>query len=161
MLQWICNMEIRKTCKICNKKIIEIRFRTYCSKQCRIKKETIKYKEYRTNWQRIKRDEEAKTPSPRKIQCLICKKYYIQVCSHVLQVHHLLARDYKKEFGLDVKRGRVPVWYRQLKGNQTIKNNTFLNLENGKRFWFKKGSKIAGRYERSLETLERLKMQFK
>lgn len=149
-------VEFRTTCKICSKPITKKRFRTYCSELCRTKRDTSKYKDQRTDWQRRKRDKEAMIPSPLKVQCLICKKYYVQVCSHVLQVHHLLARDYKITYGLDVKRGRIPTWYKNKKADITYNNGTIDNLKKGKKNWFKKGSKTAGRYERSQETLDKL-----
>lgn len=151
-------VEIRKTCKHCNRPIIEKRYRTYCSKPCRDKVTNKRtYERYGREWQRKKRDALASKPSHNKIKCLICKKYYIQVCSHVLQVHRLTAREYKEEFGLDVKRGRVPLWYRQAKGETALLNGTADNLKAGKKYWFKKNSKIAGRYQRSEETISRLK----
>jgi hypothetical protein len=61
--------------------------------------------------------------------------------------------------GLDVKRGIVPEWYRELKGEEALDNGTWKNLKEGKKFWFNKGSKTAGRYERSNQTQERLRKQ--
>ena len=37
--------------------------------------------------------------------CHICGKAYDKLLSHVTQVHNINARDYKKEFGLDVIKG--------------------------------------------------------
>jgi len=69
----------------------------------------------------------------------------------------MTAREFKVAFGYDVKRGRVPSWYREKKGDTALENNTFLNLKKGKKHWFKKGDKTVGRYQRSPETLARLK----
>lgn len=154
-------IEIRTICKICNNKITENRYRTYCSAKCRTRKSTIKDREYRTEWQRKRRDEIAKIVSSNKIQCLVCKKYYVQVCSHIVQVHKMLAREYKENYGLDVKRGRLPTWYRKVKAESVFENGTVNNLKAGKKFWFRKESKTAGRYKRSDETIERLKVQGK
>lgn len=63
-------IEIRTTCKICKIKITENRFRTYCSKKCRNKRDATKWNKYRADWQRKVRDEKAKIFSPNKIQCL-------------------------------------------------------------------------------------------
>lgn len=150
-------VEIREQCKVCGNKITKKRFRTYCSKKCRGKAMSIKYLNYRTDWHRRKRDEEASKPSSKKIQCLVCGKYYIQVCSHVLQVHKLTARKYKEEFGLDVKRGRIPKWYRKVKAEICKENGTTLTGAEGIKCRFKVGDRRAGRYERSAETMTRLK----
>jgi len=61
--------------------------------------------------------------------------------------------------GLDVKRGIVPKWYRELKGEEALDNGTWENLKEGKKFWFVKGDERAGRYERSPQTIERLHEQ--
>ena len=37
--------------------------------------------------------------------CEICGKAYSRVLSHVRQVHDMSARDYKKKFGFDLKKG--------------------------------------------------------
>jgi predicted nucleic acid-binding Zn ribbon protein len=153
-------IEIRADCKVCGATITNKRSRTYCSPECRNKTYAQRYKESRTNWQRAKRDKEAMIPSPDKVQCQICKKYYVQVCSHIYLVHGMEARDYKKKYGLDIKRGNVPKWYRKEKGEITLENKTYRNLlETGKKFWFKKGDKTIGRYKRSPQTMERLKQR--
>ena len=157
MNKW--NVEIRTTCKICGGPLPNARYRTYCSAKCRNKRNNAKQAEkgYSTEYQRKLRDKEASKPSPDKVQCLICGKWYVQVGSHVWQVHHLIARKYREQFGLDVKRGTVPEWYRKVKGEQALENGTFKNLEKGAEFRFKKGDKRAGHYERSQQTLDRLK----
>ena len=153
----MAKIEIRKTCKVCGKPITKKRARTYCSNTCRNKFHNDKYAQKHVEWHRAKRDREALKPSPKKVQCLICKKWYVQVCSHVFQVHGITGREYREEFDLEVKRGVVPLWYREIKGNQALDNGTFKNLKVGKKFWFKKGSKTAGRYRRSPITIARLK----
>jgi hypothetical protein len=151
-------VEIRKTCKICKKPLTKKRLRTYCSKTCRNKFYTKKYNSYRTKWQRFKRDKLAEKYSPNKVQCLICGKWYIQVCTHIVQIHGLLGRSYREYFDLEVKKGVVPKWYKKLKGDQAIENGTFKNLKNGKKYWFVLNDKRAGKYHRSHITLERLKV---
>ena len=81
--------------------------------------------------------------------------------SHTYQVHELTGREYREKFELEVKRGVVPEWYRKLKGDIALDNETYKNLEKGAKFRFKKGSKIAGRYERSPVTIEKLKSPHK
>lgn len=151
-----------KKCSICNKKIIRTSASAnnvkYC-KECR--QEAYKYTEYRTEWQRKKRDELATKPSAKKVQCLICNKWYVQVGSHIVQVHGLTAREYREAYDLEVKRGIVPPWFREMKGEQALQNGTVANLKKGKKFWFKKGDKNLGRYHRSPVTMEKLKVLYK
>ena len=149
-------VEVRNNCKICGQPLPTKRFRTFCSKKCRTKSYTIKYKDARTIWQRAKYDRIASIKSPHKIQCQICGKWYVQVGSHIWNRHKMIARDYRKEYGFDVKRGQLPAWYREIKGEQVFKNGTIKNLKEGKKFWFKEGQPGVGVYERSPETMFRL-----
>ena len=151
-------VEIRTDCKVCGGDLPNSRYRTFCSAKCRQKFYNKKYAQRGVDWQRAKRDKEASVPSPDKEQCLICGKYYVQVCSHAYQVHGLTGREYREKFGLDVKKGVIPKWYKKKKGDIAIKNGTANNIiESGKKFRFVKGDKKAGRYKRSPETQERLK----
>jgi len=162
-------IEIRKTCKVCGNKITEKRFRTYCSKECRMAwhndHSTKPY--YQKNKARIILQARERIQSRLKesgkelVQCLICKKWFVQLGSHVVQVHKMTAREYREHFKLEVKRGIVPRWFRELKGNQALSNETYKNLEASEKFRFKKGDKNIGRYKRSPITLERLKVLYK
>jgi hypothetical protein len=108
-------------------------------------------------WQREKRAKIASVPDPNKCQCLICGNWYVQVGSHVNQVHGITARAYREQFHLEVKRGTTPKWYRKLKGEEAIENGTFKNLKAGEEFRFEKGQEGLGKYKRSPITIERLK----
>jgi len=153
------SVEVRTHCKICGKKLPNRRYRTYCSDVCRNARNNAKQKEkgYNVEWQRKKRDAEALKPDPNKVQCLICSKWYVQVCSHVQQIHGMTGREYREYFNLEVKRGVVPKWYRKMKGEQAIENGTVKNLDKGVKFRFKKGQKGVGVYERSTITKDRLR----
>ena len=105
-------------------------------------------------WAKKKRQEELAN-NPDAIECLICGNKYLQVGSHIVQVHGMTARQYREKFGLDVKRGLTKGEYRKKKAETTLVNGTYKNLEAGKKFWFKKGQTIT--YKRSPQTLERLK----
>jgi predicted nucleic acid-binding Zn ribbon protein len=153
-------VEFRKTCKVCDKPVPK-GARSYCSKQCRNKFFNKKNAHLGVLWQRKRRDLEASKPSPNKVKCLICGKYYVQVCSHIYQVHGCTAREYREDYDLEVKRGVVPDWFRKLKGEKAMSNGTYKNLEVGKKFWFTKGDHSLGRYKRSKITLERLKHLYK
>lgn len=151
-------VEIRKDCKVCGNIITGKRFRSYCSKYCRNHFHNSKPERLAASVvaNRLKRDKEAEKPSPNKIKCEICGKYYVQVGTHIIQVHkYKTAREYRKEYGFDVKRGQLPQWYKKLKAEQVTKE-ALANLKNGKKFWFKKGDEQVGSYERSEQTKERL-----
>lgn len=148
-------VEIRETCKMCPTKLIG-RQRTFCSPTCRNKNNYQKQKVYQYEYQRERMDRLASESSDKKCQCLICKRYYVQVGTHIVQRHGMTAREYREHFDLEVKKGILPAWYKKLKGDLALENGTFKNLEAGEKFWFKKGSKTAGKYKRSHITLERL-----
>ena len=149
-------IEIRPTGKVCDGPLPNARYRTYCSTKCRVKSDNAKSAEYSLEWQRKKRDAIASAPSADKCQCLICGKWYVQICSHAYQVHHLTGREYREKFELEVKRGIVPEWYRKLKGEIALDNETYKNLEAGAKFQFKKGDKVPV-YKRSPTTVDRLR----
>lgn len=145
-------------CQICKKKIKLNKYAhnvKYCSAKCRNKK----YQPYRTEWTRKRNDRVASKPSSKKVKCEICSKYYVQVGTHIVQRHKMTAREYRKELGFDVKRGQIPDWYRVIKSTQAIECGGVKNLKLGKKFWFKKGDKRAGKYKRSEQTLNRLKYE--
>lgn len=151
-------VEIRADCKVCGGEIVHNRFRTYCSAECRTKRNNKKYAHYGVEWQRAKRDREASIPDPEnKCQCLVCGKWYVQICTHAFQVHGLYGREYREKFELEVKKGIVPEWYRKLKGDQALDNETYKNLEAGAKFRFVKGDTKAGRYKRSPVTIKKLR----
>jgi len=153
-------IEIRETCKVCGKKL-EKRQRTYCSKRCRESTHYQRYKDRIKDWQNNRRQETLKKKGKELVQCLICKKWFIQLGSHVVQIHKITAREYREYFELEVKKGTVPDWFRKLKGDIALENNTYKNLKAGKKFWYKKGDIKAGRYQRSPITLERLRVLYK
>ena len=68
------------------------------------------------------------------------------------------AREYKKYFSLDLKRGIVPEDYKEVMRRHVYTNGTIDNLKNGAKYRFKKGHSMT--YQRSNETMERLKAHF-
>jgi len=155
-------IEIRKNCKICGEPL-KYRQRTFCCAPCRNKNTNKKRRAYQATYQRERRDKIASIPSDNKVQCLFCGKYYVQVGSHVVQCHGFdSAREYREHFKLEVKRGTVPGWYREMKGKQALGNGTYINtILHGEKHRFKKGQKGIGVYERSPITLKRLSTLYK
>ena len=145
-----------KLCQICGKPLTNWRMTKFCCIKCRRRSQTIKSREYRKLWQRARSDAKASIPSEDKKQCHVCGKWYVQVCSHAYLRHGITEEEYKKEFGLDKKRGVIPGWYRELKRE---KNKGIDNLKAGAPYRFVLGDKQAGRYERRPQTLARLKQQ--
>ena len=136
-------VEIREDCKVCGEKIPEKQgrggYRTYCSKKCRGKALYHRHFEYHMKWQR----ERWGRFSYGKKRCLICKKWYVMVGGHAWQRHGLTAREYREKFGLPLKKGILPKWYKEMKGKQALENGTWQNLRIGKKYWYKKGDERA------------------
>lgn len=93
-----------------------------------------------------------------KIQCLICKKWFRQVGSHVVQKHDMTCRQYREEYNLEVKKGLLPPDLRELKAKQCKENHTIDNLKKGAKYRFIKNDVRAGKYSRSPITLKRLSL---
>lgn len=93
-----------------------------------------------------------------KIKCLVCGRYFVRPISHVWQVHGIDAREYKEAFGLDVKKGIATDDYKQRMREHVFENGTVNNLKKGAVYRFKKGQ--STNYERSAQTMERLKQHF-
>jgi len=143
-------------CEICGNPVTGYRMRKFCSAKCRRRAQTIRYREKKKIWQRKRAEARAKDPSPDKVQCKICGLWYIQVCSHAYLIHGVTEEEYKKEFGLDKGRGVIPNWYKEKKRET---NKGVKNLESGAPYRFKPGQEGLGKYERSQQTLARLKQQ--
>ena len=131
----------------------------YCNKKCRNKRTYLK--RGGAEAQRAYLDKRRALDTREKIQCLICGKWYRQVGTHIVLMHGITAREYREEYGFDIKRGQLPKDLRELKGGQVFENKTVENLKQGKKFWFKKGQKGVGVYKRSKQTMERLKVLHK
>lgn len=75
------------------------------------------------------------------MQCLICKKHYKHLGSHVYHRHGILARDYKMQFGLDLNYSLIDDDIKEKKRIAWQKNSKqyLKNLEKGEKYRFKKG----------------------
>ena len=95
------------------------------------------------------------------IQCKICNKYFLRPCQHARQVHKISAKEYKREFGLDNKKGITTESDKNNMRQHTKENYDVVVLKNllkeGQSTRFKKGDKTLGKYERSEQTMNRLK----
>jgi len=152
----------QKKCKICGESFSLPKYNAwrakYCSPKCRNKAYNKKNYAYQIKRNRAIKDAIAKKPAKNKIQCLICGQWYRQVGSHIAQRHKMTSREYRKQFGFDVKKGQLPKDLREVKSEQAITCGGYKNLKNGKKFWFKRNDPKAGHYERSEQTLKRLRV---
>jgi len=126
-------------------------------KFCRVACREAHYKPKRKENSRRYLERHTGLYSPDKCQCLICGKWYVQVGTHIVQKHEMTCREYREYFELEVKKGVVPAWYRKMKGDQAIANETWKNLKSGEEYRFIKGDNMAGRYTRSPITIERIR----
>lgn len=138
----------RITCKICGGEFDGYVKSKYCGDKCKRVYCNRRQNEYYQKRVLKQRGE--------FIKCLICGRFYKQVGSHIVQIHKITAREYRKEYGLDVKKGRLAQDLHEKKARQAFECGGIKNLKIGKKFWFEKGDKRAGKYERSDETMERL-----
>ena len=127
----------------------------FCSIKCRTEYNREKNNKRSVLYQREKRGKYALG----KIKCEICGKYYNQVGTHIVQIHKITAREYRKLYGFDISKGQLADWLKEIKREYVFKNNTIKNLEKGIPYRFKKGQKGLGKYERSEETMRRLKQK--
>lgn len=155
-----------KKCKNCNQKFKPdnplSRNQKFCKPLCRTR---FYYKQrggakYQKNYYARRLKE--KYAKEELIQCKFCGRYFRQVGTHVVQTHkYESAREYREEYGFDVKRGQLPEDYRELKAQLAKEKGGIKNLKKGCIYWFKKGDTTIGIYKRSKQTLERLKSLYK
>jgi len=141
--------------------------RKFCTQKCRDRQTSRK-----AYWKQAKTDRnkhaKAKTREYEdgKNKCLLCeevgiKAYYHRVGSHVFYEHGMTAREYRKKFDLELKRGMLsPKLLKVYQKNNAkhsdvvVENNL---IDKGKKSRFKKGQTGVGVYKRSHVTLERLR----
>ena len=158
-------MKSDKKCVVCGSSFKPPKYNgarsKYCSPKCRNRFYNKKNQAYNTEMNRLKRLKQAEEPSPLKLQCQICGRWYKKVGSHIWQTHKMTAREYRKEYGFDVKRGQLTDVGRKVMHDHVFSNGTVNNLKAGEVNWFKKGQKGVGVYKRSEQTMNRLKEQGK
>jgi hypothetical protein len=91
-----------------------------------------------------------------KLKCKICGKWYIQLCSHVIQKHGMTSKEYKQMLGTYTSKGLIPKWYHDLKSEQVKPSSKLSALIHGYKTRFKPGDSRAGNYQRSEEHLKAL-----
>jgi len=100
-------------------------------------------------------------PETAKLICLVCKKRFVHLGSHIWHKHKMLARDYKSRFSLPYSLGLVSeqVRAKQARANFRHRNKNRRNLvAGGEKYRFKKGrtgQRRISEYERR-RILERI-----
>jgi len=77
-----------------------------------------------------------------KLKCLICKKRYHHLGSHIWHGHHILAREYKEEFELPFKIALISdtIYEKKRLAFEEHRERYLKNLTvSGKKYQFKKG----------------------
>ena len=76
-----------------------------------------------------------------KLKCLICGRSFKHLGSHLWHGHHVLAREYKEEFGLPYNMSLITDEIKEKKSDATLHwKETFKeNFKNSKKYQFKKG----------------------
>ncbi len=92
-----------------------------------------------------------------KEKCVLCDGWYFAICHHAVQKHGLSEHEYKRMIGADVSKGRLPEQTKRIKRAHVFENGTVENLKKGAHKRYVKGDQRAGNYQRSAETLIRLK----
>ena len=77
----------------------------------------------------------------KKLKCKICGKLYKHLGSHIWHAHHVLAREYKEEFGLPYRMSLITdeIKEKKIKASLEWKDTWKKNFKNSKKYQFKKG----------------------
>jgi len=144
--------------------------RAFCDDVCRNKYNNIKNrgkKYYEAG--NARQQERCGVYEPEKIECLICRddkkenRYFHKLGAHIYNYHGVLSREYRKKYGLDIKRGQVSKTLKHTLATNVKDNYDKVVADNlvrgGKATRFKKGDEGIGKYKRSKQTMKRLKQQ--
>lgn len=96
-------------------------------------------------------------------KCEICGQYFKRVLTHVRQKHFIEEREYKQQFGFDLKKGICSKESSKLSREKVFYNYDKMekNLSKGEKYRFKKGSKGRTKDKVSAQTKKRLKDRLK
>jgi len=125
----------------------------FCSKKCRGKADYQRNKESHT----ASNHAHYNKPWVGKIQCVICGGWYHKVCSHVYYRHWMNEQEYKDFLWLDRGKGLVSEAHHDLLKDNALANGMDKQMSEAWKAtrWTKESP--SSNYQRSAETLERLK----
>lgn len=97
------------------------------------------------------------------VKCEICGQFFKRPLTHVRQKHFLEEREYKQQFGFDLKKGICSKESSQLSREKVFDNydKMIKNLSKGEKYRFKKGSNGRTKDKVSAQTKKRLKDRLK
>ena len=87
-----------------------------------------------------------------KLQCRICKKWYLRLGMHVSRTHGIDVREYKLEYGYLLSIGLEPAWYRTLRSKRCRENNGIEHFGDKLKF----GGNLGGSGTKSVEARENI-----
>lgn len=94
------------------------------------------------------------------IKCEICGLYFARPTAHARQKHNITAKEYKKQFGLDNKKGVISKYSAQLSRDRVMENYDRVVSENlisgGIKSRFKEGDSGRTKDQVSAQTRARL-----
>jgi len=87
-----------------------------------------------------------------------CGKWCRDLVRHITRHHRITAKTYKKMLGIDMKESLMSERTKASLRKANIKHKTYENLEEGRKYQFKKGDTSIQNYERSEQTKKRLRV---
>jgi hypothetical protein len=136
-------VQIAKECLVCKQPIdrnVNKRMRSYCSKQCRDRRNSQKViaSGYSQRYLEKRANERASVARDGTLQCTVCSRWYKRVARHVNQRHGLTAKEYKSENGYALGRGVITEDKREHLRNIVQETGVIKNLKPNA-YRFKKG----------------------
>jgi len=97
------------------------------------------------------------------VKCELCGQFFKRPLTHVRQKHFLEEREYKQQFGFDLKKGICSKESSRLSREKIFDNYDKMkrNLSKGEKYRFEKGSKGRTKDQVSAQTKKRLKDRLK
>lgn len=86
-----------------------------------------------------------------------CGKWCRDLARHITRHHKITVREYKQMFGLNMNASLISKSTKEKLRQAVQKHKTYVNLEKGKKYRFKKGETTVQNYKRSAQTKSRLR----
>ncbi len=86
-----------------------------------------------------------------------CGTHHRDLARHITRHHKITARKYKETFGLNYNTSLISEQTKEKLRVAVAKHKTYVNLEKGRKYQFKKGDNVIQKYKRSEESKVRLR----
>jgi len=86
-----------------------------------------------------------------------CGTWCKDLARHITRHHKITAREYKKMFGLNYNTSLISEATKEKLRAAVQQHKTYVNLEKGRKYQFKKGDNTIQKYKRSEESKARLR----